>query len=171
MRIRWVVAGLVLVLLAGSTAAAAQAEKKAAAAKPGAQPAYDLRALMQKILDAWGTLDTAKAAPFYAQGPGHVYYDITPMEYKGWAEYAEGVKKVFADYSSAKFTLGKDARVHRHGNLAWGAATWHAELLKKDGSKDTMDGRWTAVWEKRGDDWIIVHDHFSVPLPPPPPKK
>jgi ketosteroid isomerase-like protein len=43
--------------------------------------------------------------------------------------------------------------------------------VKKDGSKEAMDGRWTLVWEKRGDDWLVVHEHFSVPLGPPPAKK
>jgi len=33
-----------------------------------------------------------------------------------------------------------------------------------------MDARWTTVWEKRGNNWLIVHDHFSAPLPEPPPK-
>jgi len=44
-------------------------------------------------------------------------------------------------------------------------------MVKKDGTKEMIEGRWTAVFEKRGDNWIIVHDHFSVPLPSPAPPK
>jgi ketosteroid isomerase-like protein len=28
-----------------------------------------------------------------------------------------------------------------------------------------VDGRHTAIWEKRGAKWLIVHEHVSAPLP------
>jgi ketosteroid isomerase-like protein len=152
-------------LMASSLCFAAQGEKKAAPA------AYDFKGLMQKILDAWSTLDPAKAAPFYAQEANRVFYDLAPLKYMGWKEYAEGVPKVLADYTSLRLTLGKDAAAHQRGNLTWGTTTWHADAVKKDGSKEAMEGRWTVLWEKRGDDWLVVHEHFSVPLGPPPAKK
>lgn len=171
MKMRWVVAAVILVLLAGATGAGAQAEKKAAPAGAAAKPAYDFQALMQKIFEAWSSTDPSGVAQYYAQGPGHVYYDIAPLKYNGWQEYAEGYKKLMADYSSAKFTLGPDARAHQRGSMAWATATWKGELVKKGGAKETLEGRWTAVFEKRGDNWIIVHDHFSLPLPSPAPPK
>ncbi len=171
MKLRWVAAAVILVFLAGATGAAAQAEKKAAPARAAAKPVYDFQALMQKIFEAWSSTDPSGVAQYYAQGPGHVYYDIAPLKYNGWQEYAEGYKKLIADYSSVKFTLGPDARAHQRGDMAWAMATWKGELVKKDGTKETLEGRWTAVLEKRGDNWIIVHDHFSVPLPSPAPPK
>jgi ketosteroid isomerase-like protein len=161
---------LLLGLLVTTGSIAGQAEKQAAKKAAETAPPYDFKALMHKIWAAWETLDPAKAAPFYSKNTGRVFYDVAPLKYTGWREYAEGVVKVMSDYTSAKFTLGNDAQAHRHGNLAWGTATWHGELLKKDGGKDIFDGRWTVVWEKRGDDWLIVHEHVSVPLPPPPNK-
>lgn len=127
----------------------------------------DFRALMQTTLDAWSTLDPANAAPFYAKEADHVFYDISPLKYTGWAEYAEGVKKVLESFSSLKVTLGEDAAAHQHGNLAWATATWHGDTVTKGGSKEAMEGRWTVVWEKRGRDWLIIHEHFSVPAPAP----
>ena len=171
MKVRSVVTAVILVLLAGATGAAAQAEKKAAPARAAAKPAYDFQVLMQKIFKAWSSTDPSGVAQYYAQGPGHVYYDIAPLKYNGWQEYAEGYKKLIADYSSVKFTLDPDARAHQRGNMAWATATWKGKLLKKDGTKETLEGRWTAVFEKRGDNWIIVHDHFSLPLPSPAPLK
>ncbi len=168
MKVRWVVVAVILVLLAGATGVAAQAQKKAAPAKA----AYDFQALMQKISEAWSSTDPSGVAQYYAQGPRHVYYDIAPLKYNGWQEYAEGYKKLMADYSSVKFTLGPDARAHQRGNMAWATATWKGEMVKKNsGAKETIEGRWTAVFEKRGDNWIIVHDHFSLPLPSPAPAK
>lgn len=170
MKARWVVAAVILLLLVGSAGAAAQAEKKTRA-RAAAKPAYDFQPLMHKIFEAWSSTDPSGVAQYYAQEPEHVYYDIAPLKYNGWQEYAEGYKKIIADYSSVKFILGPDAQAHQHGNMAWTAATWKGEMVKKDGTKETLEGRWTAVFEKRGENWIIVHDHFSVPLPSPAPSK
>lgn len=125
---------------------------------------------MQQIMDAWSTMDPSKPAPFYSTDKGNVYYDIAPLKYVGWAAYAEGVQKVFADFSSLKLAVAKDAAVHTRGNLTWGTATWHMDVVLKDGKKEAMDGRWTVIWQKTGDDWLIVHEHVSVPLPSEPPK-
>ena len=165
MRLRGLTASLALVFLLTFSTLAAQAQEKAASAKHAASTAYDFRALLQRVLDAWSTLDPANAAPFYAHEPGHVFFDFAPMEYDGWAAYAEGVKKAAAAYSSSKITLGRDVRVHKRGNFAWATATWHMALVaKQGGAEQAMDGRWTVLWENRGENWIIVHEHFSVPL-------
>ena len=44
----------------------------------------------------------------FSQEKDNVFYDVAPMKYVGWAAYAAGVVKVFADYQSAK-TLGTPA--------------------------------------------------------------
>ena len=43
----------------------------------------------------------------------------------------------------------------------------------KGGSPIHVVIRHTAIWEKRGNDWLIVHEHVSVPssLPAPSPSK
>ena len=60
--------------------------------------------------------------------------------------------------------MNDDLRVHRRGNLAWATATWQGELIKKDGARERMEGRYTAVLEKRSKDWLVIHEHMSVPL-------
>jgi len=165
-----------LVLLLGASSAAQTPKKAEPAAKPS-QPGFDFKARMQQIMDAWSTLDPSKAAPFYSQEKDNVFYDVTPMKYAGWAAYAEGVPKSFADYTSAKITVNRDARAHQRGNFAWGTATVHMELANKNGTTEPMDARWTVLWQKTGEDWLVVHEHFSVPLtaaptkPAAPPKK
>jgi len=158
---------LLPLILAVAAAALAQAPKKA---EPAA-PAFDFKARMQQVMDAWSTMDPNKAAPFYSTDKGNVFYDIAPLKYTGWAAYAEGVQKVLADFSSIKIAVGKDAATHTRGNLTWGTATWHMDALMKDGKSAPFDGRWTVIWQKSGDDWLIVHEHVSVPLPGEPPKK
>jgi hemoglobin len=130
-------------------------------------PSTDFKALMRKELDAWETLDYANAAPFYAKDADNVFFDLSPLKYTGWKEYAEGVKKENPDLASVKFTMGPDVRTHQQGNLAWATATLHFELVSKDEATKSLDGRWTLVWEKRGGAWLVVHEHVSAPLPSP----
>ncbi len=62
-------------LLLASPTLARQGEKKQVPAKPPAPPAYDFRALIQRLYDAWSDLDPAKAAPFYAKEADHVFFE------------------------------------------------------------------------------------------------
>ncbi len=162
MKVRMFAASLVFGLIVSSPGFAQQAGKKGSS-----KAEQNFKALMQKELDAWETLDPAKAAPFFAKEADRVFFDIAPLKYTGWAEYAEGVKKLLAAYTSFKFTLGPDVRVGQSGNFAWGAATFRADTVLKDDSKQSFDGRWTVLWERRGKDWLVVHEHTSLPLPPP----
>jgi len=159
MRLRVPVVILTAALAMGAIVSAAPAQKQPSAAE------VELKARIEKVWAGWETLDPANAAPYYSKDADHVFFDIAPLKYTGWAEYAEGAKKLLAQYASMKFTLGADLRIHLHGRLAWVTASWRGDGVTKGGAKETFDGRWTAIWEKRGKEWFIVHDHFSVPLP------
>ena len=134
-------------------------------AKKGAVPD---KAFMQQILDAWNTMDPSKPAPYYSKNPENIYFDIAPLKYNGWSEYAKGVQQVLGEYSSIKLTVNDDARVHPAGKLTWATATFHLDGTHKDGSKDNAEGRWTVIWEKQGGEWLIVHEQVSLPAGPPP---
>ncbi len=131
-------------------------------AKNGAEK--QVRATLEQLYSAWSDLDPANAARFYAQDPDLTFFDVAPMKYTGWSEYAAGVPSAFAAYRSGKFTLNDDLRAHVRGNLAWATATWHGELNRKDGGNERIDGRYTAVLERRGDRWLVIHEHMSVPM-------
>jgi uncharacterized protein (TIGR02246 family) len=126
------------------------------------------KALMQQVLDAWSTMDPSKPAIFYSKSPDNVFFDIAPLKYNGWSEYEKGVTQVFTEYSALKLTVNDDARVHKDGKLAWSTATFRFDGTHKDGSKESSDARWSAVWQKEGGKWLIVHEHVSLPAGPPP---
>jgi len=123
----------------------------------------DFKDLMRKELDAWSTMDTEKAAPFYAQGPNNVLFELTTLKCNGWAEFGADVKKAFADMTSIQFTIHDDVQVHQQGHLAWGTATVRDEVVTKAGQHEAIEARWTVIWEKQGKNWLIVHEHFSAP--------
>ena len=132
------------------------------------EPGNELRAMMPAIMHAWDDLDPAKAARYYAKDSDLVFYDDSPLKYVGWEAYARGVRKEFAGYKSFRTTLANDVAVHVVGSrFAWGTATWRADAVKSDGSSEVVDGRWTVLFERRQGQWLIIHEHVSVPVPSP----
>ncbi len=148
-------------LTSAAFAQAKPAEKKVAAARADVPD----RQLMQKINDAWATMNVDNAAQYYDKKPTDVFYDLSPLKYTGWQEYADASRKMFAMIESLKFTTYEDATVHHAGSTAWGTATVHADITMKDGKSQSLDCRWTVVWEKKGASWLVVHEHFSAPMP------
>lgn len=147
-------AALLLTLLVG----AAPAQPKGAPAGPDA-------ALMQQVWDAWNTLDPANAAKFYDQSPSDIFFDIAPMQYRGWAEYQAGSKKMLETSFQSVDCRVAEAMPHAAGNWAWSTALVNCATVGKDGSKSPMHFRWTAIWQPKNGKWLIVHEHISTPLP------
>ncbi len=152
----------VLTILFCLTALTLSAQTKKSAMKKASGPVPD-KAYLQKIWDGWATLDPANVAKYYATGP-HVFFDIAPLKYNSWEEYATGVKKELAGYKSAKFTVNDDAEIHAHGDLVWGTATVKEEMTNKAGKVDMGNFRWTFVFENQDGKWLTVHEHVSAPL-------
>lgn len=122
------------------------------------------RKLVDNFCAAWSTGNAEAPAKFYAKDSGLVFYDVAPFEYHGWKEYHDGVQKEFLDNASEiKLTAGKDLKVTRRGMIAWTIVPMHLMEKTKDGKTSEMDLRYTGIWEKRGANWVLVHDHLSAP--------
>lgn len=121
------------------------------------------RAYLQKILDGWAGLDPTQQKQFYAQGP-HVFFDIAPLKYASWDEFEAGATKDLADYKAVRFTVNDDLQIHRAGDACWITATMASDMTHKSGKRDMGQLRWTVVFEKKGGQWLIVHEHASAPL-------
>ncbi|MBI3698680.1 MAG: nuclear transport factor 2 family protein [Acidobacteria bacterium] len=131
-------------------------------------PAQDaeFKALIDRYYKSWSTMNADNAAPLYAKESDLVFYDAAPLKYTGWEEYKVGVKKNLFDHmASGSIAPKDDLKVARRGKLAWTTVTGHFSANMKDGKTIETDTRHTAIWEKRGGKWLIVHEHFSAPLP------
>jgi ketosteroid isomerase-like protein len=127
------------------------------------------RAQLEQVLAAWASKDLTQPARFYAHDPNLVFYDIAPLKYTGWADYEKGTSEMFKTVKSLTFTLRDDAQIHKEDDITWATATVGLDMVSNDGSNMKLDARWTSIWEERNDKWVIVHDHFSAPLPEPKP--
>jgi len=143
-------------------AASAFGQSKKSTAKKTPGPAPD-KTYVQKIWDAWSTLNPDNAAPYYASGP-HTFFDIAPQKYSNWDEYQQGSKNVVAGYKSAKFTVNDDLAIHPHGDLVWATATVADEMTTKAGKVEMGNFRWTVIFENEDGKWLIVHEHVSAPI-------
>jgi ketosteroid isomerase-like protein len=152
---------IVFILLATITPASVRARR--AAARP-AQDA-EFKALIDGYYAAWSTLDPNNAAKYYARDADLVFFDIAPLKYNGWSEYKEGVVKNFTSQaSSGSLKPNNDLKVTRHGTIAWTTVTFHLSVKLKAGGGMEVEARHTAIWEKRGGQWLIVHEHVSAPI-------
>jgi hypothetical protein len=159
---------LVLIAAVSSSVAVAQAAPKSKSpTTKSASTANPDRALAQKVWDAWSTMNPDNVAPYYDKSASNLFFDIAPLKYDGWTQYADGVRKLLADYQSIKLTLGSDVQFHPVANLVWADGTGTLDFSMKNDSQGQFPLRWTVVWEKRGGQWLITHEHTSVALPEP----
>jgi len=157
-RWRWLL--YVAVALAGAmlTFVGARAQQKAS-------DDATFRRLTDGYCAAWSSGSADAPAKFYAKDNGLVFYDLAPFAYHSWKEYHDGVQKEFLDTAeSIKLTAGKDLKVTRRGIVAWTTVPMHLTEKTKDGKTSELDLRYTGIWEKRGANWVLVHEHLSTPL-------
>jgi len=137
----------------------------AGSAQAADSEAAAIRATIEKAYQNWGALNPdANDALYSAQGDT-AWYDISPMQYKGWADYKAGTKKLFEGFKDLTFTIGDDLSVNREGKVAWVTLTWKGVAHLKDGKELRLEGRGTEVLQKQKGKWIIVHEHVSLPAP------
>ena len=156
MHMRMLLTEFAIVLLAATVTPAATAAPADTA---------EFKSLIQNYWKAWNTLNPDSAASMYSKDADAVFFDVAPLKYNGWEEYKEGVKKVFASAASASIVPNDDLQVTRRGKITWTSYTFHGTINQKDGKAMQLDGRHTAIWEKRAGHWIILHEHLSAPLP------
>ena len=123
------------------------------------------RKLIESYCAAWSTGSAEAPAKFYAKENGLVFYDVAPFAYHSWKEYHDGVQKEFLETAeSLQLTAGKELKVTRRGMIAWTTVPMHLTEKSKDGKTSETDLRYTGIWEKRGANWVLVHEHLSTPM-------
>jgi ketosteroid isomerase-like protein len=124
-----------------------------------------IRATIEKAYQNWGALNPDANDALYSAQADIAWYDISPMQYKGWASYKDGAKKVLDGFKDLKFTIGDDFAVTRVGKVAWVTFTWKGVAHLKGGKEMVLEGRATEILQKQKGNWIIVHEHVSLPAP------
>ena len=162
---QWLACCLFALFLCHATAGAWAQSSKTKNEKTASAAAVD-RAYLQSIWDGWAAADLDKQGQYYAQGPGHLFFDVAPLKYTSWDEYRAGVAPPPKD-AKVTYTVNDDFQIHPAGNITWVAATLTMSGNTPDGQQQSLPLRWTAVFEQQNGHWVIVHEHVSAAAEPP----
>jgi ketosteroid isomerase-like protein len=123
-----------------------------------------LRPHMEKVYSAWSTMNPSKPSMFYAKDAKLTFFDVSPFKYQGWQEFEDGFRKTADGWRSAQFTVAPGLQAMQAGNVAWVTYTLDYVIEPKTGDVMKGQARGTDILEKRGEEWMIVHEHVSVPM-------
>jgi ketosteroid isomerase-like protein len=162
--------------LALATSAFAQKNKKKAQADapPPPNPMLSLPQeqqidyMISELLGAWQVGDIEKLHSHYADDVSIVNGSWAPP-IVGWTAYLASYQSQRARTQQVRLDR-LNTLVRVDGNFAWASYQWDFSGVV-DGSPITAAGQTTLILEKRGDKWIVVHNHTSVvpgvqPAPP-----
>jgi len=124
-----------------------------------------IRNVLMQSATAFERGDMAAMEKLWAGDDSVIVFESGHANY-GWADYRDHhLGPEMKEMKNAKYTLS-DIRVKASGTTAW--ATFKYAISADIGTRHVDGGGLgTAVLEKRGDDWRIVHWHSSAPRRPP----
>lgn len=124
----------------------------------------EIRAVVEGVNAAFRAGDLEKLKSFFAKDV--VAYDMpTPLAFKGIDSYLESWKMALEmmtdmgpfETAEDKYFIGQDIGTYHTLFRMTGTLT-------KDNQKIDSWARYTGVFKKTGGKWLIVHEHFSVPI-------
>lgn len=124
----------------------------------------EANALDRKFFEIYNAADLDGMMELYWNSPDVVSYSPGQMEMKGWDEVKEGFRRDFAMSTRGRLELVESHNMVA-GDVVIGWGRWR--YTTTDPPMEQV-GRYTDVKARRNGKWVYIHDHASVPLPPPP---
>ena len=122
-----------------------------------------IRIQMDRFARAFRTRDIALMMSLFA--PGMVSYDIIPpLQYKGSDIYTEVWKETFAVFHGAIEIEIRELEVTVGDDIAFSRNLMRLQSSLKDGKQIEFWERMTCGFQKIGGNWLIVHEHVSLPV-------
>ena len=121
-----------------------------------------VQATLQRWKDAYSQQDLDGALAVIAPDDDVVGIGTGPDEWRvGPEEFRAQLERDFAQSEALSIDY-EPLVMSEAGPVAWvaGRATVQARV---EGQELTLTGRFTAVLEQRGDRWLLVQTHFSLP--------
>jgi ketosteroid isomerase-like protein len=121
--------------------------------------------IRQRVEDAVKALrakDIDGVMPLYA--PNIVSFDLTPpLRYAGADGKRRAWQGAFATFTGPFDYEVRDLNVTTQGDLAFVYSLNHVKGTLASGRIVDLWVRWTACLRRIDGDWLVVHDHVSVP--------
>lgn len=162
--IAWALLGAAL-LLALAWPSSAQKDKKKKADPADAKlslPMGDeqqIDYLISEMLGAWQVGDTERLHKDYADDVSVVNGIWAPPVF-GWTSYLAAYQQQRARMQQVRLDRS-NTYIKLNGNTAWACYQWDFSAVV-DGQPTVARGQTTLILEKRGDHWVIGHNHTSM---------
>ena len=154
---------------AGCTQAPATTETKAAETKPAdttAKDIADIKAMEDRFIKTAATKDVNAIMAFYVPDESLFVFDaVPPRQYVGAAAYRKDWEDLLSSFPGPIDMSMSDLDVTAGGgDIAWSHSIQHLAGTMKDGKKLDMTVRVTDGYKKINGQWLIAHEHVSVPV-------
>jgi ketosteroid isomerase-like protein len=122
-----------------------------------------IRTRVETLIEAVRAMDLDSVKQAFA--PDVVSFDIVaPLRHVGAPAKWQNWVDVFTAYERPLGYEVRDLTVTAGGDVAFAYSLNHITGTLRSGQRTDMWLRWTACLTKVGGDWLIAHDHVSVPL-------
>ncbi len=113
----------------------------------------------EKWNDALQTKDPQKVAQMYDEKDGILLPTVSPKVRHNREEIAD-----YFEHFLAKNPVGRidEANIRIYGDIAINSGLYTFELDSEDGKRVDVPARFTFVYKKSGDEWVILEHHSSV---------
>lgn len=129
----------------------------------GAGPEKEIRTIIETSVAAFRERDFNKILSFYA--PEVVAFDVEPpLQYLNKNDYKKSWD-ILNEFQEGATLEPKDLSISVNENIAFSRCLYHfSGTAKQDGTLVDFWMRSTACFEKINGQWLIVHEHLSVPV-------
>lgn len=126
---------------------------------------HDGRVVLDRYLESVKKADLAIASQVWRQGPETSA--VIPLgRFTGWESVRDGVYVNFLQKAFVERDLRPDnLAITVSGDSAWAVFDWTFNGKLPDGQSYSSRGWESHVYQKTGGRWVIVHLHYSAPIP------
>lgn len=123
---------------------------------------------IRQVYDRWAKAfrahDVDAIMSIYAPGNDLVAYDVVPpLQYRGKDAYRKDYEEFLAQYEGPIDTEFRDLRIVAGDGVAFIHCVERISGTLKNGQKSEVWVRATSGLRKINGQWLILHDHISVP--------
>lgn len=125
----------------------------------------DIKTLEDRFVAAFKAKDADAIMKVYAPGQTLVVFDVVPpRQYVGAAAYRKDWQTFFGSFDGPITVELTDLDIAADRNLAYSHCIQHVAGTDKQGKKLDLTVRVTDVYKKSRGQWLIIHEHVSVPV-------
>lgn len=130
-----------------------------------AQDKAAIQALESKFQTAFNAKDINAIMALYTPGESLIVFDASPpRQYTGWDDYKKDWKHFFAAIPGPVDFKLTDLEITVGGDVAYSHSIQHVTGTDKAGKKTELTVRVTDGYKKVNGQWLISHEHVSVPV-------